>query len=289
MTEKESASISGAPIRMKILLTGDKGFVGRKIERVLTGDGHQVIGIEAEPQFSEWEGKFSRSKKYDFALRNIDAVVHAGAISSNQYSELDIFIWNSYASLILAKYVRGRYGQIPFVFFSSFQVTASESDWSKRSWYGWSKAFAEDCIKEVLPGATILRPGVMWGDEKRKREGQSVPYMLATHQLKSLYTSWGRDYVYVDDAVEAVKIGVEDAPAGTFNLNGEYWINQELAELTDWADYQLIENPQAELGVAFNDPQYRREDNGLPTLPGWELQYSLKEEFRRIEREYTAS
>ena len=268
---------------MKILLTGDKGFVGRNIGAALRADGHTVIGIEAEPQFSEWVGKFERSKRYYIALRDIDAVVHAGAISSNQYTDPDIFLWNSYASFILAKYVEDRYGDIPFVFFSSFQVTASEKDWSQRSWYGWSKACAEDYIKAVLPSATILRPGVMWGDERHKQVGRSVPYQLATHQLTHLYRNWGRDYVHVNDAVEAVKIGIYNAPAGTFNLNGEYWLNENLAKLTDWKGYQVVGNPQAQLGVAFNNSQYNGQDNGLPALPGWEIQADLKTEFSKIE------
>ena len=271
---------------MKILLTGDKGFVGRNIGAALRADGHTVIGIEAEPQFSEWHGKFYRSKRYYVALRDIDAVVHAGAISSNQHTDPDIFIWNSYASLVLAKYVRERYGQIPFVFFSSFQVSASDKDWSQRSWYAWSKVFAEDCIREVLPNATMLRPGVMWGDEQHKTVGRSVPYQLATHQLTHLYSNWGRDYVYISDAVEAVKIGIYDAPAGTFNLNGEYWCNEDLAMLTDWKDYQLVGNPQAELGVAFNHSEYTGQGDGLPALPGWEVKSDLRVEFGRIEELY---
>ena len=217
----------------------------------------------------------------------IDSVIHAGAISSNQHADPDIFVWNSYATLKLAQYVRDRYGQIPFVFFSTFQISASDADWSKRSWYAWSKVFGEDCIREILAHATILRPGVMWGDEKHKTVGSSVPYQLATHQLTHLYTNWGRDYVYVNDAVEAVKVGIYDAPVGIFNLNGEYWSNDDLAKLTDWTNYQIVENPQAELGVAFCDSQYNGQYNGLPTLPGWTLETDFKTEFKRIEREYT--
>ena len=263
---------------MKILLTGDKGFVGRNIRKALKVEGHQVLGLEVTAGFREW---YDNLHALDAPL---DAVVHAGAISSNQYAEADIFIWNSYASLVLAKYMRDKFGEIPFVFFSSFQVSASDMD--NRSWYGWSKAFAEDCIREVLPNATILRPGVMWGDEKNKLVGSSVPYQLATHWLTHLYTNWGRDYVFVDDAVEAVKIGISTAPAGTFNLNGEYWRNENLATLTDWKGYELVENPIAELGIAFNNSQYKGFNSGVPSLPGWTRKADLKTEFKKLELKY---
>ena len=274
---------------MKILLTGDRGFVGRHISKAFRGDGHTVIGIEAEPQFDEWIGKFHRSKRYDFVLRNIDAIVHAGAISSNQYTDPDIFIWNSYATLVLAKYARDRYGaDIPFVFFSTFQADVVEKNPNSGSWYGWSKVFAEACLKEVLPNATILRPGVMWGDETHKGnpKDRSVPFQLATHQLKYLYKHWGRDYIHVSDVAEAVKIAIRDTPRGVFNLSGEYWTNMDLAKLTDWNDYEVIDNRATPMKKKFSASICPEDVEGLLLMPNWRIQSDLQTEFRRIEDEY---
>ena len=274
---------------MKILLTGDQGFVGRHIQTSLTADGHTVIGIEAEPHFDKWIGKFHCSKHYDLILNDIEAVVHAGAIATNQFDDPSIFIWNSYATLILAKYLRDRFGTaIPFVFFSTFQVTATEEDKRRRSWYGWSKAFAEECLREVLPGATILRPGVMWGDETHKKniKDRSIPYQLATHQLKYLYENWGRDYVHINDVVEAVKIAIRDKPGGTFNLNGEYWWNKDLMRLTDWNDYELVADPAGSLGVKFTAPVLPEHMADSVSLPNWKIQSCLQAEFESLECKY---
>ena len=276
---------------MKILLTGDKGFVGRNIRKALTGEGHTAIGIEAEPQFSEWIGKFHRSKRYDFMLRDIDAVVHAGAIATNQFADPSIFIWNSYATLVLAKYARDRYGSdIPFVFFSTFQVNVVEKNMDNGSWYGWSKKYAEECLREVLPHVTILRPGVMWGDERHKGnpKDRSVPFQLATHQLEFLYKHWGRDYVHVNDVVEAVKISVRDKPTGIFNLSGEYWWNEDLAKLTNWNNYELIDNHTTAMNLKFTTPILPEDMKGLLSLPNWTVQSYLKTEFKRIESKYVS-
>ena len=125
----------------------------------------------------------------------------------------------------------------------------------------------------------------MWGDERHKGDptDRSVPYLLATHQLKYLYRNWGRNYVHISDVVQAVKVALRDTPAGTFNLNGEYWQNEELAELTDWKDYAVIEDPVGELGVKFNAPVINTSLDS--TLPLWEPQACLKVEFRKIERQ----
>ena len=159
----------------------------------------------------------------------------------------------------------------------------TEKDLRQRSWYGWSKAFAEECLHEVIPNATILRPGVMWGDEKHKGDptDRSVPYLLATHQLKYLYRNWGRDYVHISDVVRAVKEALRNTPQGTFNLNSEYWSNEELAELTEWKGYEMIGDPAKKLGIQFNTPVPKSTADGQPSLPNWEPQACLKTEFQK--------
>lgn len=259
---------------MKILLTGNAGFVGSHIQSALESDGYEIVGFEATPKYLQWMN--------DLLLLGgpFDAVVHAGAISSNQYSQPDIFLWNSYATFEIAKYVRDKCGHIPFVFFSSFQVSVTEK--KERSWYGWSKVFAEDCIKEVLPASTILRPGVMWGDERNKKVGASVPYLLASRRLEFLYKDWGRDYIYIDDVIDAVRIGIHNRPAGVFNLNGEYWKNLDLARLTDWNDYNLLDRIKTE----FHNSEYKASGSTGSKLPDWERRSNLVDEFRRIESIY---
>ena len=39
---------------MKILLTGNKGFVGSHVESAFEADGHEVVGLEATNTFQQW-------------------------------------------------------------------------------------------------------------------------------------------------------------------------------------------------------------------------------------------
>ena len=272
---------------LKILLTGNRGFVGRHIQSALARDGHEIVGIEATSNFDEWVERFE-SKKYKQILKNVDAIIHAGAIADNQTKDPGVFLWNSHATLVLAQYAKKRYGSdIPFVFFSTFQVNIIEKSKEGVSWYGRSKKFAEDLLLETL-SPTILRPSVMWGDERYKFGGlgRSVPFKLATHQLEFLYKDWGRDYVHVSDVVAAIRVALRDQPTGIFHLNGEYWSNSDLAELTDWNDYELIDNAVKRIDRRFDSFVSASDLEGLQQLPNWEYQSSLRHEFRLLETKY---
>ena len=69
----------GAYYNMKILLTGNKGFVGSHIQASLENDGHEIVGLEVHPTFREWYDKM-----ISVTDSSIDAIVHAGAMPYNQ-------------------------------------------------------------------------------------------------------------------------------------------------------------------------------------------------------------
>ena len=176
---------------MRILLTGHEGFVGDHIYKALESD-HEIIGLEAKPSFREWYNEM-----YEVMDTPIDGVIHVGAIAENQSQRDDIYLWNSYATFLLAQRVHQKMDSmspIPFIFFSTYLVESTMDDWEARSPYTWSKAQAETFVRFYLPHAAILRPGTMWGREERKlSENRSVPYRLASHRLEFLLKNWGAE------------------------------------------------------------------------------------------------
>ena len=274
---------------LKIFLTGDKGFLGRNIQESLSIDGNTIIGLEAESRFDRWLNNLENL----FVDIKLDAVIHAGAMASNQSVDPSIFLWNSYATLALAQCVRNKFGtEIPFIFFSSFQANVVENKPENASWYGWSKKYAEDCLIEVIPSATIFRPSVMWGDERYKKDlakTGSVPFQLASHQLRFLYSDWGRDYVHVSDVISAIKISLCDKPVGCFSLCGEYWWNKDLAKLTDWCGYDIIDHHIESDKRHFSSNILPDDVKGLTQIPKWKIISSLRDEFQKIEDKYNES
>ena len=266
---------------MKILLTGDKGFVGGHLYRALREEGHSVLGMEADCTFDQWLGRFSKSKNWDYRLHKLDAVLHVGAISENQSENPEIYLWNSYGTFVLAKFIKERYrDRIPFIFFSSYLVESTENDWTARSPYTWSKAQAEEYLQLLLPNATILRPGVMWGEETNKNpKYRTVPYQLATRTLKKLYRNWGRNYVHVSDVIRAVKNCLEYRHRGVWSMTGEtVWMNEDLAELVEWKGYEWMDSD-----LKFKNSHLQ--EVNTPRIPEWTPTVEMKEMLPSMERE----
>ena len=263
---------------MKILLTGSKGFVGSHLYKVLEKE-HDIVGLEAKLLFRNW---------YDEMCQvidpSLDAVVHVGAISNNQFTGADIYLWNTYATYLIAEHVKRMDTKpIQFIFFSSFLVGATANDWSKRTPYSWSKAQSESYLNTYLSDAAILRPCVMWGDESNKKATLgSVPWRLASHSLEYLIRNWKRKYVHINDVVDAVKICLRDNLKGAFDVApDEFHTSEALAELIRWDGYKWTDNPLKDLGMNFISSHTNADL--VSKIPKWEPKIRIEDELPRLE------
>ena len=281
MGESRCDGKDGLP-SMRILVTGDKGFIGSNLRVALEADGHEVVGLEVKSTFKEWYDEI-----YTIMDTPIEAVAHLGANSNNQSKDPYIFLWNSYATFLLAQRVRQKMNSMspmPFVFLSAFLVDNTSDDWESRTPYSWSKALAEHFTQVYLPDATIIRPAMVWGDERDKpTELQSHIFKLASHTLKYLYRNWSRYCVHVDDVVKGIKDSLIYKHKGIFCLSEPAaWTNEELAALIDWEDYKWVDDPKkvGHQHILHHAPAW----HSTP-LPGWKAKKLVRTELRRLERE----
>lgn len=269
---------------MRILLTGNRGFVGSHIEEALLKDGHEVVGLGQTQEFQRWH-----EEMYDIMDTNIDAIVHNGAIAENQSQTRDIFLWNSHATFLLmqrARHKRAETGGFPVVFFSSHLVGVTEDDWEKRSPYTWSKAVAETYVQSEYPWATILRPGTIWGDNesRKKHKHRSLPYQLAAHQLTYLFKNYERHYIHVNDVVNAVKVSIAGVfiPVGTFCIyHPDLLTSQQVVNYSEYRDFEEIDDPH-EYDYYDIIPDFPR--SNVPLLPNWRAEVDMATELPKLER-----
>ena len=122
--------------------------MGSHIQNALEAE-HKVVGLEARERFRDWYNDL-----YEIMDTSIDAIVHAGAILDNQSQDPNIYLWNSYATFLLAQRVRQKMhsmSPMPFIFFSTYLVGSTMDDWGARTPYTWSKAQAENFVRGLPP------------------------------------------------------------------------------------------------------------------------------------------
>jgi nucleoside-diphosphate-sugar epimerase len=224
---------------MRILVTGDKGYIGAVMVPILVQAGHSVVGLD-----SDWfeHSAFGAlriaipSKKKDLRdlepsdLDGLDAVVHLAGLSNDPLGDLNpalTYEINHVASVHLAKLAKEA-GVQRFLFSSSCstygaagteELLNEEAEFRPVTPYGRSKVLVEqDVVK--LAGAnfspTFLRNATAYGVSPRLRFDLVLNNLVAwAHTTRRIYiksdgTPW-RPIVHIEDISRAF-LAALDAP-----------------------------------------------------------------------------
>jgi UDP-glucose 4-epimerase len=204
----------------KILITGNSGYIGSHLCKMLDGE-YELWGLDLNnPQY-----KLEHHRKHDIrqALpenKNIfDAVIHLAALVSVSESEskpTDYYMTNFIGTLNVLKTVKCK----------NFIMASTGAAESCASAYGTSKRAAEDCVKEwceylKLPYTIFRFYNVIGSDGFKPTNPDGLMYNLMqskdTGKFKIFgndYTeSWDgtcvRDYVHVNEICDALRAAIE--------------------------------------------------------------------------------
>jgi len=158
---------------MRILITGNRGFVGSETQRLLEAEGHEVIGYDLMDGFDirDFEQLFNV-----IANGNIDRVLHLAAIARFADADKDprlAFETNVIGTKNVAEVCRELH--IPLVYSSTGSVympiqqeppITEDFPTKGNSVYGCTKNLGELYVKENTPHI-ILRYAHLYGKEKR--------------------------------------------------------------------------------------------------------------------------
>ena len=249
----------------KVLVTGDKGYIGSVLTGVLASRGHAVVGldigyfqeclIDASPApYPSIQRDIRDVTAADLA--GIDAVIHLAGLSNDPLGEFSPRLTeqiNFEGTLRLARLAREA-GIRRFVYASSqsmYGVSSTDSELDEDdseknaiTAYARTKWDAEVALKQmVTPNFTIVcfRPSTVFGASPRLRcdivfnSMVACAYTTGRVEVKSDGTPW-RPVLHVRDACAAFMAGLE-APASlvagrSYNVgiaNGNYSV-RDLAE-----------------------------------------------------------
>lgn len=228
---------------MDVLVTGSAGFVGRHLVAALESRGDHVMLCDPKHDHS-WSGDcrelFEDSEtRYDLVFHcaaevggrvGIDEnAAHLGAVNL----QLDGALWE-WA-------LRTRPGRV--VYFSSAAVYPTylqdrPSDGLHESWanpdaqgspdesYGWAKLTGElmaDRVRKAGVPVTVVRPFSMYGTDQDESEYPFPAFARRAARGDDPFVVWGdgtqvRDWLHIDDAVEAIFALVDAGVDGPVNL-----------------------------------------------------------------------
>ncbi len=228
---------------MRVLVTGSSGFVGSHLVQRLVSEGHEVTGADLKAPPSPPVGwRDARiDLRDDGAVRTVvgqarpEVVFHLAAQASVAISmrEPKLDIESNVVATVQLAMAAAEVGARRFVFTSSggaiFGEAPSvpaddETPVAPRSVYGASKAAAERYLailaEERELEVAVVRPANIYGPRQDPRGEAGVVAIFAERMLRDEpVTIFGtgedtRDYVYVDDVVDAhVRAAEASVPA----------------------------------------------------------------------------
>lgn len=213
-----------------ILITGEKGFVGKHLTKQIQGIGYDLVdGFDLRDPY-QLETVIQNN--------NIDTVIHLGALAGVYKSELfpsDYIDTNIRGTMnLIASCKRNKVKHL--IFFSSSSVYGNGTPPNKEtdtlnpiSVYGITKLAGELLVKSSGIPYTIIRPFSLYGENGR--QDQIFYKWLNLIKKGERIQLFGdgtakRGFTYVWDLVEAVKIILDKGATNeVYNVGGEELIS----------------------------------------------------------------
>lgn len=205
--------------RMKILVTGYKGFIGSNLYENLIKDDYDVDGFD-------WGDPYPKVKKYDW-------VMHLGAISSTTETNVEKIMMQNY-DFSVDLYKDCRHHEVNFQFASSASLYGLKNSFNEddpvdpRTPYAWSKYMFEKYLTEHKRTANvqIFRYFNVYGSGEEHKGSQASPYCQFEKQAKQTGVikvfenseKYQRDFIHVSQIITFHKLFMEKNVSGVFNL-----------------------------------------------------------------------
>ena len=224
------------PSRMRLLVTGSSGWLGRHLVPMLRGAGHSVVGLDIAPGArTDVVGSITDRPLIERVLgeHGIEAIVHAGALhkpdivrySSQAFVEVNIagtltlleaavaaghdrFVFTSTTSLMITQTIRDGVGQ------AAEWLDEQSGPLTPRNIYGVTKLAAEGMCRlhhiEHGLSCIVLRTSRFFAEDDDTHSKPSGTNLKANEFLNRRLT--------VEDAARAHIMAIERAPEIGFDL-----------------------------------------------------------------------
>jgi len=259
---------------MKILITGDKGFIGSNLSKKFIGFDHTVYQIDIDDFYSN-NGQWASGLGYTLDDICPDIIFHVGACSDTLEQDINYMMELNYESTkILTDWSKSNFKKI---IYSSSAANYGNGEYPSNL-YGWSKYVAEGYV--ISNGGIALRYFNVYGPgESHKGRMSSVAFQSYVKNkngetIKLFPGEPKRDFIYIEDVISANLFALENYDVLKYNW---YDVGSESA--------RTFEDVLTNMGIS--DWKYHSESaipNGYQFytksskwMPGWHPKYNLEE------------
>lgn len=282
----------------RIGVTGASGFIGKQLVQRLLKEGYNLSvftrsDVTFPQEINVIKGDLNNTKQVDLFLKDVDIVVH---LAARQLPPDESFFQEN---VLATNTLITRAQKFPIkqlIFLSTMavygdqenkKITESDSAYPN-TYYGVTKLIAENIChywqSQSKAKLTILRPYNIYGIGSNK----GVIYnMLQSIKRDNSVTIYGdgkqtRNFLYVDDIVNAIMISLEKESTGTFNLGSDRTVS--LLDLVT-----IIETiTSSKIDIIFKDGEKGKTNgisyslNSAHEILGWKALVSLEEGLRKL-------
>ena len=303
---------------VKILVTGNLGYIGSHLTDILVNAGHEVTGIDLELYPQAQCGSLTKPNKQlksDFRkitgkeLSRIDTVLHLGGLSNDPTGELNAGLTssiNGQGTEYLAKMAK-KNGVKRFIFASSCSIYGSQGqkprleddETNPLTEYAASKLYAEKQLMKLNDKdfeTYILRNATAYGSSKVMRQDLVINELTAkmkingTAKLNSNGNQW-RPFIHAHDMARVFAHIAENPEPKISGKPINIGSNNENYQIKDVCE--IIEGffPNQNISISnqsINDPRDYRVDFTLfeKTYPKFNFDYKLAEGIRDLISHY---
>jgi UDP-glucose 4-epimerase len=224
----------------KILITGNSGYIGSHLSKMLNND-YELYGLDLkDPQFKV-STHFKKNIKEPLNIDiEFDAIVHLAALVNVGESEkmpTDYYMTNLIGTLNILQHIKTK----NFIFASTGAAEKCESA------YGVSKRATEDCVREFcqvnnVPYTIFRFFNVIGSDGFKPTNPDGLMYNLLKSKELGYFTIFGndyntrdgtceRDYVHVNEICDALRTAIGKPSNGLENLG--HGVGHTVGEMLD--------------------------------------------------------
>lgn len=293
---------------MRVLVTGDKGYIGAVLMPLVAAAGHEVVGFDTDLYeqctFGDWQPEFPSIRKdlRDVALADLqgfDAVIHLAGLSNDPLGNLNpelTYEINHLASVRLARLAREA-GARRFLFSSSCSTYGAAGDkildetaeFNPVTSYARSKVLVEEEVAKLADdrfSPVFLRNATAYGVSPRLRFdlvlNNLVAWAFTTGRvlIKSDGSPW-RPIVHIEDISRAFLAVLEAPRAQVHNQAFNVGRSAENYQIRDLALIvkETVPNCQIEFAADGGPDKrcYRVDFSRIgKTLPGFKPQWTAR-------------